>query len=986
MKTKIIYAFLLLPFLIFAQERTITGKVTSSNGEPIPAVNVLIKNTTNGVTTDFDGIYSIKTAQNDILVFSYVGFQTKEITVGLSNEINVVLNQSNEQLDEVVVVGYGTSKKRDLTGSIVSIKSADLLKQPALTPVQSLQGKAAGVQITSSAAPGSSPIVSIRGTGTILAGRNPIYVVDGIITNRIDNINSDDIVSMDILKDASSLAIYGSRGANGVIIITTKSGKVGKIQINVSTYYGTKDVLSKVKMANSLGFVNFSNIAFGTNRFSQDQPYNTDWFDAITRTGSVMNQNISISGGNEKTRTFFSANYYEEEGILLNDDFRRLNLRNKVTYTISPKLRFEHSISLSLNRSTPKPQGVFTTAYKQSPLVPVKYSDGAFIGRWGVPFDDAGAQYNNVGNPAAELSLSNNLVKNLLLQGNFNAEYKINNNIKINTSFGIESSYGKSRNFNDNLAAFLNGDPNREISDFASTNLNTLTVSNSNSYHWVYDAYLTYSKTIKDNHNFNLVLGTTTEKGQSEFLQGVRNNVPTDENLFSLNNGDIGTDVANSSKSNVKTLRSYFARLSYNYMRKYLLTATIRRDGSSVFANKSRNWGNFPSVGLGWVISKENFFENVDFINNLKIRGSWGELGNQNIPLNQLTFNSGLSYVFGNDQSVYPGSTITAIIDENVSWEVTREIDLGIDFAVLDNKLVGVIDYYNRLNTNAILPISLPQAFGASGATLTHAGKVRNKGLEFSLNWSDKINDSFSYHIGGNLTSNSNKLEKITNQFAFEQTGGSINNGQVTKLLREGEPIGSFFLLEAIGIDERGELIYNDLNNDGIIDNQDRKFFGSYQPKAFYGINIGFNYKNWDFNLDGYGNAGNKIYNGKKAQRFGGENIEQRVADNIFSPSNTFSENPLPSNSVPLSSSYYLESGDYFRINNITIGYTLPKITDGIQKIRVYALAQNPFIFKKFTGFTPELPGNGDPMGNSGIELDAYPSVKSFLFGLNINF
>jgi len=986
MKTKIICTLLLLPFLIFAQEGNITGKVTSSDGVPIPAVNVLIKNTTQGVITDFDGFYSIKASQNDILVFSFLGYQTKEVKVGLDNKINVVLDQSNEQLNEVVVVGYGTSKKRDLTGSITSIKSVDLLKQPALTPTQSLQGQASGVQITSSAAPGSSPIVSIRGTGTILAGRNPIYVVDGIITDRIDNINSDDIVTMDILKDASSLAIYGSRGANGVIIITTKSGKEGEIQINVSSYYGTKDVLSKVNMANSSSFANFSNLAFGTNRFSTTQPYNTDWFDEITRTGSVMNQNISISGGNEKTKAFFSANYYEEEGILLNDDFRRLNLRNKVSYTILPKLKFEHSISLSLNRSTPKPQGVFTTAYKQSPLVPVIYPDGAFAGKWGVPFDDLGAQYNNVGNPAVDLALSNNLVKNLYIQGNFNAEYKITDDLNFNTSFGIESGYGKSYNFTSNLEAFLAGDPNRVVSDYGSTNLNTLNVSKNDSYHWVYDAYLTYSKTFKENHNFKLVLGTSTEKGQSEFLSGVRNNVPNNSDLFSLNNGDEGTDITNSSKSNTQTLRSYFARLTYNYMQKYLLTATIRRDGSSVFANKNKNWGNFPSVGLGWVVSKEKFLENANFLDNLKIRASWGELGNQNIPLNQLTFNSGLSYVFGNDQSVNPGSTITAIIDDNVSWEVTREIDLGIDFTMLNSRLVGGIDYYNRFNRNAILPISLPQAFGASGATLTHAGQVRNKGFEFSLKWADKVNDNLSYHIGGNLTLNDNKLEKITNQFAFEQEGGSINNGEVTKLLREGEPIGSFFLLEATGIDERGELIYTDLNNDGVIDNQDRQFFGSYQPKMFYGINIGLNYKNWDFNMDGYGNAGNKIYNGKKAQRFGGENIEQSVADNIFSTGNAFNENPKPSNSVPRSSTFFLEDGDYFRINDITIGYTFPKVLDGIQKIRVYALAQNPFIFKKFTGFTPELPGNGDPLGSAGIELDAYPSVKSFLFGVNINF
>lgn len=986
MKTKIIYALLFIPFLIFAQGRTITGKVTSSDGVAIPSVNVLIKNTAKGVVTDFDGNFSIVANQNDVLVFSYIGMKPKEIVVGTANIINVALEDSAESLEEVVVIGYGSVQKRDLTGSITSIKAEDLLKQPALTAAQSLQGKASGVQIISSGAPGSSPVVRIRGTGTVLGGRNPIYVVDGIITDRIDNINSDDIVSMDILKDASSLAIYGSRGANGVIMVTTKSGKEGKIKVDVSSYYGTKSALSKVNMADAASFTNFSNIAFGYNRFPGNQQYNTDWFDEITRTGSVANHNISISGGNEKTTAFFSANFYDEEGILIGNDYRRLNLRNKVDYNLTSKLKFSHNVSLSLNRSTPKPYSAFTNAYRQSPLVPVRYADGAYVGRYGVPFDDNGAQYNNVGNPVSQLELSNELIKNLIIQGNFTAEYKILDKLKFNTSFGIESGYGKSYNFSNNLAAFLAGDPNREISDFASSNLTTLTSRKSDFYHWVYDAFVTYDDTFGENHNVKIVLGTTTEKEQNSSLQGSRNNVPNDSDLFSLNNGDLGTDLVSGGNSDAKTLRSYFARMSYDFNHKYLVTATIRRDGSSVFANRNKNWGNFPSVGLGWVVSKESFLENSEFLNNLKLRASWGELGNQNIPFNTLTFNSGLGYPLGVGQIIYPGSTITAIIDENISWEVTKEIDFGIEFALLNNRLSGEMDYYNRLNRNAILPIRLSTTFGAEGDTPTHAGKVRNKGFEFSLNWKDEITDKFHYNIGGNLTTNQNELEKITNPLVREVEGGAIENGQVTKLLREGQPIGSFYLLEVIGMDERGKLIYNDINNDNIIDNSDRQFFGSPQPDLFYGINIGLTYANWDFNADGYGNAGSKIYNGKKAQRFGGENIEQNVADNIFSATITQNQHPAPSNEVPLSSTYFLESGDFFRINNISLGYTFPKILDGIQKVRVYALAQNPFIIKSFSGFTPELPGDGHPLHDTGIELNAYPSVSSYLFGININF
>ncbi|MFA5296732.1 MAG: TonB-dependent receptor [Lutibacter sp.] len=990
MKTKIIYALLFVPFLIFAQERTISGKVTSSDGEPIPSVNVLIKNTSKGVVTDFDGNFSIAANQNDVLVFSYIGMKPKEIVVGLSDIINVKLEDSAESLEEVVVVGYGTVQKRDLTGSITSIKADDLAKQPALTAAQSLQGKASGVQIISSGAPGSTPVVRIRGIGTILGGRNPIYVVDGIITERIDNINSDDIVSMDILKDASSLAIYGSRAANGVIMVTTKSGKEGKIKVEASSYYGIKTVLSKVNMADASSYSNYSNIAFKYNRFSADPQYNTDWFDEITRTGSVMNHNISISGGTEKMAAFFSANYYEEEGILIGNDYRRMNLRNKVDYTISPKLKFGHNISLSLNRAIPKPYSAFTNAYKQSPLVPVRYTDGAYIGRWGVPFDDLGHQYNNVGNPVSQLELSNELTKNLVIQGNINAEYKIIDKLKFNTSFAIESGYGKSYAFNNALEAWLAVDPSRQVSAYPSEiPTTTFTQTKDEFYHWVYDAFLTYDDTFGENHNFKIVLGTTTEKGQKDKFKITMDNVPVNSDLFSLQNGDKGTEVLDYNDTKLDpeiTLRSYFARVSYDFDHKYLITATIRRDGSSVFANKNKNWGNFPSVGLGWVLSKESFLENSTFINNLKLRASWGQLGNQNIPLNTLTFNSNLGYPLGSDQSINQGSTITTIIDKDVSWEETEEFDFGIEFAFLNNRLSGEIDYYNRLNNNAILPISLPNPFGTSEKTLTHAGEVRNKGFEFALNWKDKINENFNYSIGGNLTTNKNELEKITNQFAFEQQGGLIDNGAWTKKLSVGQPVGSFYLLEVLGMDENGDLIYNDRNNDNAITDDDRKFFGSYQPDLYYGVNIGFTYKNWDFNADGYGNAGSKVYNGKKAQRFGGENIEQSVASNIFSASNAENQNPAPSNEVPLSSTYFLESGDFFRINNISVGYTFPKIIDGIQKLRIYALAQNPIIFKSFSGFTPELPGDGDPTKTSGIELDAYPSVSSYLFGININF
>jgi hypothetical protein len=343
-----------------------------------------------------------------------------------------------------------------------------------------------------------------------------------------------------------------------------------------------------------------------------------------------------------------------------------------------------------------------------------------------------------------------------------------------------------------------------------------------------------------------------------------------------------------------------------------------------------------------------------------------------------------LNYPFGPDEAVNEGGTVDELIDPNLSWETTEEYDVGLEFGFLDNKLTGEVDYYNRLNRDAILPVELPDAFGFRGTTLTPAGKVRNKGWEFVLNWQDRIGEDFSYSIGGNITFNENELEEVTNRFFAQNTGGSLSNGQISKKVVEGQPLGSFWLLEVTGVDDNGEFIYEDVNDDGQINDADKQFFGSYTPKNFYGFNISANYKNWDFNIDGYGNYGNVVYNGKKANRFNNENIEQEVFDNRFTEDNPSNTEPAAFNGVPLSSTYYLESGDFFRLNNVTVGYTIPFNEEVfINNARVYVTAQNPFITQDYSGFTPELPGA--PLGGAGIELNAYPSVRSVIIGVDLS-
>ncbi|TBW30348.1 TonB-dependent receptor [Gramella sp. KN1008] len=996
MKVKLFLAcafFMTFISMNYAQQtKTVNGVVTDANDVPLPGAEVKVIGKEIFDVTDFDGNFTLENVEvGDVFRVTFLGFAAQEIEVTTSSDYAVSLTEDTGQLEEVVIVGYGSQRKQDLTGSISRVSTEEITRQPASSPMQSIQGRAAGVQITPSGAPGSTPDVFIRGLGTAFGGQNPLYVVDGILTDNIDNINPNDITNIDILKDASSLAIYGNRGANGVIIVTTKKGKAGATEINIESSYGIKSELRKVKMADSRSFAIYSNEALQADgddpRFSENQEFNTDWFDEITRSGSISSNNLSITAGSEKVRTFFSAGYYEEEGILKGNDFNRLTLRSNTEFDLVERIKFSQQVSAALSDEIPKPFGAFNNAYKQTPIIPVRYPQGnEFAGKFG-----SSTGINNVGNPVRDLFYNNQQQKNLRLQGTFTIEADIADWIDFTSRFGIETEYFRSRSFVPNLDLFLSGDPTRTVDDYsADSPKNTLITTKNNNYRWVLDNFVTLNHSLNDVHNFKLTLGTTVEEllgsngiMNGEYLRGVRYNVPPQSDFWFLNNGDEEPQLSSGRSGNLIRLNSYFARANYDYDSKYLLTATIRRDGSSQF-QEGNKWGNFFSVGAGWVISEEEFLLGSETISFLKLRGSFGELGNQNVPLNILTFATGLNYPFGPDESINEGGTINELIDPALSWETTEEFDIGLEFGFLENKLSGEIDYYNRLNRNAILPVELPDAFGFSGTTLTPAGQVRNEGVEIVLNWSDNIGEDFSYSIGGNLTFNNNELEKVTNQFFAENTGGSIGNGQITKKVVEGQPLGSFWLLDVTGVDENGQFIYDDVDNSGTINDADKKFFGAYTPKNFGGFNFSMNYKNWDFNLDGYGNWGNYVYNGKKANRFSNENIEQEVFDNRWTPQNPSNTEPAPFNAVPLSSDYYLEKGDFLRINNITLGYTLPLAEElFIRNARVYFTAQNPVIAQAYSGYTPEIPGG--PLSNAGVELNAYPSTQSFILGLNLS-
>lgn len=990
MAKKLYIIIMLFSFSVVSLSQ-ISGNVSDQNGQSLPGVNISVTGTDKNAVSDFDGNFTIEAEIGNDLVFSMIGFQTLKMKA--ANSMQAVLRDEINSLNEVVVIGYGTKKAGAITGSVAQVKAGDIIRTPAQSAIQAIQGKAAGVNIVTNDEPGATPSIVIRGLGTITAGRIPLYVIDGIESGGLNGLTPNDIATIDILKDASSLAIYGQKGANGVILVTTKAGKKGNAKVSYNGYYGQKFIQRDVEMADSYRFAYYNNSALGsTSYYNFTQPYNTNWLDEITRTGAVASHSVSISGGSDNTSYYFSASNYKEEGILLGAEFERTNVLLKNEYKLlNDRVRITPFVNVSLSKNTPKPLSAFTNAYKQAPIVPVRYPNG----RWGAPLinenglvDYTGTRFNTVANPAAQLFYTNEQNKNVDLIGSISTEFIILKALKFNSNFGATANWGKGYTYTPTRDIFLSQNPSSAIEDYialfpSNPVINFLEQRRSTAFSWNWDNFLTFEKSFND-HNVKLVAGMSrTTSGISDFLNAKRQDVPIQSNYWSLDLASYSGEVAPGSTVQNKTFTpivsvAYFGRAEYDYKGKYLLTASIRREGISKFVEAAR-WENFPAVSAGWVLSQEAFMKDVKFVNSLKLRGGYGEVGNgtASYALNQVVFNAGSGYAFGTEQQIYPGSSIPFAVDENLTWETMKEIDFGLDFAILDAKLSGAIDYYSRKTINVILPIPLPPVLSQQPVYL-NSGTITNKGVEVSLKWQDKIGEGVNYWIGGNYAHNQNELAEVSNGYFRNYIGGGLGNGEFTKQPIVGEPLGSFYVYETTGFNSDGGFTYSD----------ERVIAGSYLPTFTYGFNIGMTYKNIDFSVDAYGVGGNVIYNGKKAQRMGGENVENDILNDFWTPSTPNAANPRPFNDRPRASTYYVEDGDYLRINNITLGYTIPKLFEGLDKVRIYLTATNPFLFTKYSGYSPELVGsnNGDPMGTAGIELDAYPTNKTFLLGLNIGF
>jgi TonB-linked SusC/RagA family outer membrane protein len=986
----------------FGQAKTITGKVTTAGiNEALPGANVILKGTTRGLITDLDGKYSIEVPSKEaILVFSFVGYTDQEILVGDQTIINVALEEKRHALDEIVVIGYGKVKKSDLTGSVSSVKADDITKITSLNPEQSLQGKVTGVQVTStSGAPGAAPVVLVRGVGTLNSSA-PIFVVDGIILDDISFLNSADIASMEVLKDASATAIYGSRGANGVILVTTKTGKVGdeKTTFSYSGEYGIQSLSKKIDLLNGKQFATIANQINPGLYNNVDAVPNTDWQSLIFHTAPIQSHQFSISGATSKSQYYMSIGYFKQDGIISKSNYERISLKLNNTYNLSDHVKVGNNITISPYNSQSAPNVTYQV-YRAWPTLPAYYTDGTF---GAVP---------GVGNPLADLYYSNNFNKGVRAVGNLFLEATFLKSFTFNSSFGGDGSYNKAESFTPAFTVYnTDGTSSMQVNPKS-----LLSKGNSDNLTWLWENTLTFNKTFGKS-NIDAVIGFTMQNTTSENLGLTGQNLLRDGSSFWYLNGSNIYDPSNninnlqniSNSVNINqfySMESYLARVNYTFDSKYILTATFRRDGSSKFIAANR-WSNFPSFAAGWNISKENFMQDFPVLSNLKIRASWGKTGNEKIDyLQQYSVTNNYLAVFSKGDISYPAVTYSGSGNPNLKWETTTQADAGLEVGFFNNKLTGEFDYYHKVTNGILVALAVPGYMGnGDGASITYnAASVLNTGFEANLNWKEKRGD-FSYSVGILGSFIHNEVLSIGGSSGIDSV---LNAGQVpsgfTTQSRKGLPIGAFYGYKTNGVFQTqaeldayphlsnagvGDLRFVNTNGGTILDGSDRTYIGSPIPTFIFGFNLSLAYKGIDFAADFQGQTGNKILNVKELIRPDPYNFEAHVMNRWTGPGTSNSE-PQPSfggyNYLP--SDKFIQDGSFLRLRTLTLGYTLPIVFTNkflVKQMRIYLKGTNIFTLTKFTGYTPEIASSN--VINNGMDNGAYPVPAVYSFGINLSF
>ncbi|WP_184626847.1 SusC/RagA family TonB-linked outer membrane protein [Pedobacter cryoconitis] len=994
-----VLTFLCLLFMnaVSAQNITVKGTVTDGQDKTsIPAVSVMVKGTTVGTQTDANGKYAISVPANGTLVFTYIGYNTQEVAVNNQTTINAALASSSQQLDQVVVVGYGTQRKIDVTGSVASVKGEDISKQASTNAVGALQGKVAGVSIVNSGQPGKAPTVTIRGTGTIYGQTGVLYVVDGVWYDDINFLNPADIANISILKDASSQSIYGIRAANGVVLVTTTRGKKGDPTINYNGSIGIQSVTNAVKMANASEYATAVNESY---KILNQPPLfpstnlgeGTDWYKQILRNAMVTNHQVSINGATEKSSYNFSLGYLNQDGIVKKNNYKRYTARLSNDFQIFPGLKIGYNVTGVSSVSRDAPTSIFRDMYTAAPVIPVFNADGSYG-------DPSKLNLGNgpTSNPQATLDFFNQRNAKYKVTGNVFAELKFAKHFTFKTSAGGDFAQEENRTYT----------PKYYATASQNTTVSILGIDRIETRNWILENTLTYDNKWGD-HNLTLLVGQTAQRYKSYTLNGTAQNVPysTDGDLY-LSLGDAATRLIKDSGS-LNTADSYFGRANYSFKNKYLLNASIRADAASQFFGGSDLWGYFPSVGGGWVITNEDFMKDQKIFTNLKLRGSWGKVGNAGVPINPttLSIDQGAGLIAFFNGQPYTGASVTTIVPPALFWERSAGTDIGLEMGFLNNRLSIEADYYSRKTEQAIFDIPVLGSLGTSnGKIIGNQADFRNRGFELAATWSDKTAGGLAYSISGNVGMNNNKVLNVTSgDNPIYAGGGGLVNAVIPTRTITGSPIGEFYGYKVSGIFQTpaqvaasaqpnarpGDFIYVDQNGDGKIDGKDRVSLGNPNPKYTYGVNTNFAYKNFDLTVDIQGVAGVDVYNGNLGARFGNENYTKKLYDNRWTgpgSTNTYPSANLAGGDNIQANSFYVESGAYIRLRNIQLGYTFPQALMSkwkVQKLRVFANAQNAVNLFGYRGFSPEV--GGTPT-NAGVDINVYPLFATYNLGINLTF
>lgn len=1024
------------------QERTVTGVVTSgTDGEALIGVSVQVKERPQvGTITDFEGRYSLQARSNETIVFSYIGFKSQEVKAS-KTVVNVELEEDSEILDEVVVVGYGTMKRSDLTGSVVSV-GEDEIKQSIVTSLdQALQSKAAGVSVTqNSGTPGGGISVSIRGINS-LNGNEPLYVIDGVAisgnndsnSSVLSSINPSDVVSMEILKDASATAIYGSRASNGVVLITTKQGQAGKTRITYEGYYGLQQLPKKLGVMNLREYAEYQNLRAEVIGFGERAEFadisllgeGTDWQGEIFQNASMHNHQLNISGGNDNVKYSLSAGYLQQEGIAIGSDFERfsarVNMDNKITKWLSTGLRA--SVAQTTQNNTIDSGNIIRTAIEQLPDTPARNPDGS----WGAQAENMYGTYFS--NPVAEALMRENYNRGLQMYVDFFADVTLWKGLVFRAEYAGNYYYNNTYQYT----------PSYDYGHYVQSSTGSRGANNGSN--WTLKTYLTYNGTF-GKHNISVMAGHEAQENSYETLYASRDNYLFNT-IHELNMGDSST-AKNSSGRGSSAIESYYGRLNYGYDDRYLATFTVRGDGSSSFGPANR-WGVFPSMALAWKINNEKFLKDVKWLNNLKLRLGWGLVGNQ----------SASSYAYGVTMASAASIWGTGFYagnypNDKLKWEETKAWNAGIDLNLFDNRVEFIFDTYLKNTDNLLMQASLPSyVTGIINSPWVNAGAMENKGAEFTLNTVNISKKDFTWRTGITISFNKNKITKLYTETAG--LSGTIDGAQTLTYSTVGQPVGQYYGYKVIGMFKEesdfyqrdadgnflldkngnrlpvalpenqhiakdevwvGDYIFEDLNGDGVIDEQDRTYLGNPEPKFSYGFNNTFTYKGFDINIFINGVYGNKLVNLfrkdftnpmrnsnllKEATGIAHvELIDPAQPEEIWNVhvSNPESAtvqrlNTADGNDNNRMSSRFVEDGSYLRIKNISLGYTFPQKWTRkwhIENLRVYMNIQNAFTFTKYKGYDPEVGAYNYNVLLRGVDYARYPSQRIYTVGLNLSF